>query len=119
MLEGIAGLVSGIFSSMGMGGGSLLVVFMSVFFGAEQQRVQGVNLIYFIPVALLSVWRLRKEKLLEIKTALLLSAGGIPIAVTFCFFALNTEGGLLRRLFGMAVFIYGVISLAQADIRKK
>lgn len=119
MLEILAGFVSGIFSSMGMGGGSILIMLMSVFFGMEQLKAQGINLLYFVPVALLSVWSLKKEKLLEIKTALLLSAGGIPVAVTFCFLALNTDGGLLRKGFGLAIFLYGVVSLAQVKLMKR
>ena len=94
-------------------------MFLSGILGITQQKAQGINLLYFLPVAALSVWRLKREGVLEAKTALLVAAGGIPIAILFCFFALNTEGEVLRKVFGMVVFLYGIVALAQADVRKK
>ncbi len=118
MLEFVAGSISGVLSSMGMGGGSILVMLLSGVLGVAQQKAQGINLIYFLPVASLSVWRLRKDGILETKTALLIVAGGLPIAILFCFLALRTNGELLRKMFGMTVFLYGIYSLAKADVRK-
>ena len=51
----IAALLTGIFASMGVGGGMILIIYLTVFGGFDQLAAQGINLIYFIPIALLSV----------------------------------------------------------------
>ena len=112
MLSTVAGFISGVFSSMGMGGGSILIIILSGFMSVEQQRAQGVNLLYFIPVSVLAVIRLKREKLLELKTALLPGAGGVPVSVITGLLAVRLRGELLRGIFGLCVFAYGVFSLA-------
>ncbi|MBQ0084220.1 MAG: sulfite exporter TauE/SafE family protein, partial [Clostridiales bacterium] len=51
----LAGLFSGIIASMGMGGGAVLLIYLTVFGGAEQISAQGINLIFFIPIGLISI----------------------------------------------------------------
>lgn len=119
MLSTAAGFVSGILSSMGMGGGSILIMILSGFMSVEQQRAQGVNLLYFIPVSVLSVIRLKREKLLELKTALLLGAGGVPASVITGLIAVRLRGEALRVIFGLCVFAYGVFSLASVKRDKE
>ena len=51
----LAGLFSGILGSMGLGGGGVLIIYLSLFTKTEQLRAQGINLLFFIPIALISV----------------------------------------------------------------
>ena len=44
----LIGLVSGIISGMGIGGGTILIPALSIFFDYEQHTAQNFNLIYFI-----------------------------------------------------------------------
>ena len=46
-----AGLVCGVLSGFGIGGGSLLMVWMTAVLSMEQRAAQGVNLLYFLPCA--------------------------------------------------------------------
>lgn len=105
---------AGVFTAMGMGGGSILMAFLSGFAGVCQQKAQGINLLYFIPVSLLAVIKLKREKLLQIKTALLMGAGGIPATFAAGLLAVRISGGLLRAIFGFCVFAFGVFTLASA-----
>ena len=51
MIEAIVGLVSGVVSGMGIGGGSILILYLTLFAGMAQQQAQGINLLYFLPTA--------------------------------------------------------------------
>ena len=63
----LIGFLTGIISGFGVGGGSLLVLYLTVFGGVDQYTAGGINLLYFTgcaPAALVShirnkriVWR--------------------------------------------------------------
>lgn len=47
----LAGVGCGVLSAWGVGGGTLLLLVMTLFFGVDQAAAQGVNLLYFLPTA--------------------------------------------------------------------
>ena len=51
----IIGLLSGVAASMGFGGGFVLIIYLTVFLNIDQITAQGVNLLFFLPVALVSI----------------------------------------------------------------
>lgn len=61
--------LSGIFASMGLGGGMVLIVYLTVFAGFSQLAAQGINLVFFIPIAIISLVLHTKNKLVEWKKA--------------------------------------------------
>ena len=50
-----AGLLSGIIGAMGLGGGAVLIIYLSVFTDMPQLKSQGINLLFFIPIAAAAV----------------------------------------------------------------
>ena len=55
MLQILIGGLSGIFSGIGMGGGTILIFLLTTFAGLEQHIAQATNLIYFIPTAISAI----------------------------------------------------------------
>lgn len=51
LLAMLAGGAAGILSAFGVGGGSLLLIYMTTFAGLSQTAAQGINLLYFLPAA--------------------------------------------------------------------
>ena len=51
----LAGAVTGVLSGFGIGGGSLLLIYMTSFAGVPQNIAQGINLLYFLPTAAASL----------------------------------------------------------------
>ena len=45
------GTATGILSAWGVGGGTLLLLVMTLFLGVDQRTAQGINLLYFLPTA--------------------------------------------------------------------
>ena len=61
--------LTGVFASMGLGGGMVLIVYLTVFARFSQIAAQGINLVFFIPIAIISLVLHTKNKLVEWKKA--------------------------------------------------
>lgn len=107
----IIGLVTGILSGFGIGGGSLLILYLTLFSGVPQYTAAGINLLYFIfcaPAALISHF---KNKLIDGKTALCCIAAGVPSSVLAAIAAAYLDVGVLRRIFGVFLLYIGIREL--------
>jgi len=108
ILASAAGLITGIISAWGIGGGTLLVLYMAAFTKTEQRTAQGVNLIYFIPVAIASLIAHIKNKLIKWNAAVPAIVSGLPFAVGLAIAASYFESGILRKIFGGFVIAVGL-----------
>ncbi len=103
----IAGLCSGIISGMGIGGGTILIPALTMLLGTNQHIAQGVNLLYFLPTAIVALLIHKKNKVLELKMAIPIILFGVGGAALGAFIALKLDQSLLRRLFGIFLFFMG------------
>ena len=85
ILLALSGIAAGVLGGMGMGGGTILIPLLTIFFGAEQKTAQAINLVAFIPMAIVSLIMHFKNGLVEkrgimwiIVPAALVSALGCP-----------------------------------------
>ena len=101
----LASFISGLLCSMGFGGGSVLIIFLTTLMDMNQKEAQGINLLFFIPCALYSVVKYRKENLIE-KSLLkpFILCGIVGVAVGYAFISL-VPTGLLRKLFGIFLIL--------------
>ena len=104
----IAAFLTGIFASMGVGGGMILIVYLTIFAGYSQLEAQGINLIYFLPIAALSLIIHTKNHLVEWKIAFLAIICGVVLAVAGAFLAEWLGSDILRKIFGGFIFIIGI-----------
>lgn len=107
----LIGALTGILSGFGLGGGTLLMLWLTNVAGLEQQAAQGVNLLYFLPCAAGSIFFHAKNKLIDWKTTVPAVIAGICAAVPFTFLAQRMDSGLLRKIFGAGVVIVGLREL--------
>lgn len=108
MLGAIIGFLSGIISGMGIGGGAILIPALIMTQGIEQKLAQGINLVYFIPTAVIALIVHIKNKSVEIKTALIIGLCGIAGAISGAIIAMQMNNDLLTRLFGAFLLFIGV-----------
>ena len=108
VLSALAGFVCGILSGFGIGGGSLLLLWMTQVSGMEQAAAQGVNLIYFLPTSSAAVLSHGKNGLVERSALLWAALPGAVCAAGTSFLATNADPALLRRLFGIFCVLTGV-----------
>ena len=104
----LAGLLSGIIGAMGLGGGAVLIIYLSVFTQTEQLASQGINLMFFIPIGLLAVIIYAFKKQIKWKTTLLLAAWGLLGAVIGLMITDLLGGELTAKLFGGLLILIGI-----------
>lgn len=102
----IIGLLSGIAASMGFGGGFILIIYLTAFSDVNQITAQGVNLLFFLPIALVSLIIHQKNRLIKWNVLLSLIPGGIAGILLGTFISSNIDVSFLQKLFaGLLIFV--------------
>lgn len=107
----LVGLITGAAASMGLGGGFILLVYLSVFTSTPQDIAQGINLLFFLPIALLSLIIHIKNKLIDLKLVGKYLILGLPCAVIGSFVAGIIDVEVLRKLFAAFLLYIGASQL--------
>ncbi len=100
---------------MGIGGGAILIPALVFFTGLQQQSVQGANLVYFIPTAVVALTVHIKEKQVEFKAGIPIVFSGILGAVAGALAAVSINAGILKKMFGVFLLVVGINEI----LRKK
>ena len=118
LLPFLCGLGASVLSAWGVGGGTLLLLAMTLFLGVDQRTAQGVNLLFFLPAALSALICHARGGYLDRPTlkAAVPPAAAAALAGAWIATALDVE--LLRRPFGVYLLLSGV-SLLWPQKRKK
>lgn len=103
--------LTGIFASMGLGGGMVLIVYLTVFAGFSQLAAKGINLVFFIPIAIISLVLHTKNKLVEWKKAVPAVLWGTAAVVISAWLANRIEQSLLSKAFGIFLILMGLKEL--------
>ena len=91
MKEIIIGLVSGIVSGTGMGGGTILIFLLTFICGIEQHIAQATNLIFFIPTSIIAIIVNIKNKNIDLKLAIMISIMGVLGAILGANLSVHTD----------------------------
>lgn len=73
----IAAFFAAIAGSLGLGGGGILLLYLTAFADYEQLKAQGINLIFFIPCAIIALIIHAKNHLIEWKATWICSLTGL------------------------------------------
>lgn len=103
--------LTGVFASMGLGGGMVLIVYLTVFAGFSQLVAQGINLVFFIPIAIISLVLHTKNKLVEWKKAVPAVLWGTAAVIISAWLANKIEQSLLSKAFGIFLILMGLKEL--------
>lgn len=103
--------LTGIFASMGLGGGMVLIVYLTVFAGFSQLVAQGINLVFFIPIAIISLVLHTKNKLVEWKKSVPAVLWGTAAVIISAWLANRIEQSLLSKAFGIFLILMGLKEL--------
>ena len=101
MIEILTGFISGIVSGTGMGGGTILILCLSIFLGIDQKTSQATNLIFFIPTSIAAIYVNIKEKNINFKVAKIIIFWGIIGAIIGAIIAQKMDTNLLKKSFGV------------------
>ena len=101
MKEILFGLVSGIVASLGMGGGTILILLLGIFTDLKQHLIQGTNLIFFVPTSIVAIYMNIKNKTIDYKLATSIIISGIFGAILGCKLSFKIESNALKKYFGI------------------
>lgn len=107
----VIGVATGIISGFGIGGGSLLVLYLTAVAGTAQYIAGGINLLYFIgcaPAALIG--HIRNKKIVW-QAVLWCGLAGVVTAIPTSLLAAAIKTDLLRRMFGVVLLYIGIKEL--------
>ena len=108
----------GFLAGIGVGGGSLLILWLSLVLGMPHPEARIINLLFFLPSAIIaSVFRW-KEGRLDLKKILPGILVGCAAAAIGSFFSLRMNTELLKKLFGGLLLITGVRELMYKPKKK-
>ena len=106
-----ASFISGLLCSMGFGGGSVLIIFLTSFMNIGQKEAQGINLFFSIPCALYSVIRYRKAGLIDKKILRPFFFLGLTGVVIGYMITNILPATLLKKAFGIFLIFIGIRDL--------
>lgn len=107
----LIGFFSGMTASMGLGGGSILILFLTMVLNYEQKTAQGVNLLFFIPIALFSTIVYIKNGIIEWKKIIPTIITGMISSFISANILVKMSSSLLRKAFGAFILIIGIKTL--------
>lgn len=108
ILNGLASFFSAAVGALGLGGGGVLVLYLTLKLNLEQTASQGINLLFFIPCAVISVIINSKNKRIEWKTLLPIILGGVIGALIGVVLTGYVKPQFLRKIFAVFFVIVGL-----------
>ena len=111
LLPFLCGAATGVLSAWGIGGGTLLLLCMTLFLGVDQAEAQGINLLYFLPTAGASLLFHRKNGYLDghvLKSAIPL---GTLCALLAALISSSVDIAVFRKPFGLFLLYAGLSML--------
>ena len=115
----IIGIIGGVLSGMGMGGGTILIPLLTTFLSVKQIVAQGINLFSFIPMAIVSIMIHIKNKLIRVKIGFIIILFAVVSAVIGSLIANKIDNRLLRKLFGIFLLAIGVFQIVSCIKNKE
>ena len=107
----LVSLISAFIASMGIGGGAVLLLFLTVFSATPVLTAQGINLLFFLPVGIIALCFHRKSGLLQWKQGVLCGIFGIPGVFLGGWIASHTDSAILSKIFALFLFALGLKTL--------
>lgn len=107
----LAGAAAGVLSGFGVGGGTLLLIYMTAFAGVDQHLAQGINLLYFLPAGLMALPAHLKNGYVAKPVLLPAIGAGLALAALAAWAATALDVEVLRKCFGAFLIIAGAMEL--------
>ena len=111
MVAILVGAALGFLSGLGVGGGSLLLLWLTLVMGEPQEMARVTNLMFFLPCAFIATLYRWKQSKLPLPIALPAVLGGVLGAVLGCLLGPQINAELLKKAFGVLFILTAVREL--------
>ena len=104
----IVGIILGFLSGLGIGGGSLLIIWLTVVLNTDPLTARSINLLFFIPSALVACYFRIRQGDLDLKPLFPAIIAGCISAAVFSWISTIVDTEILRKLFGTILLAAGI-----------
>ena len=104
-------VVLGFLAGLGVGGGSLLMLWLTLVIKMPYEQARIINLLFFLPSAIIATLFHRKQGSVNIKKILPAVIAGCGAAALFTFIGNRIDTALLKKLFGGLLLATGIREL--------
>ena len=107
----VAGLITGFLAGIGVGGGSLLILWLTLVLHMDQSTARSINLLFFLFAAgTVSLFRW-KQGTLNLKKLFPAILSGCVSAALFAYFSHQVDVDMMKKLFGILLLVTGIREL--------
>ena len=107
----IVGTLLGFLSGLGIGGGSLLILWLTAVLHTDPLTARSINLLFFIPSALVACALRLKQGQLKIRPLTPAILAGCAAAAVFSWISTVLDVAVLKKLFGVVLVAAGLREL--------
>ena len=107
----LIGILLGFLTGLGIGGGSLLILWLTLILGFDQTTARGINLLFFLPASAICCLFRWKQGTLNLQLCLPAMIAGCAAAVLGSLAAAAVDTSLLRKPFGFLLLATGLREL--------
>ena len=104
-------VILGFLAGLGVGGGSLLMLWLTVIVGMEYPQARVINLLFFLPSAVIATLFHHKQGRLNFKKILPAIALGCVFAALFSLIGNKNDTAFLKKCFGGLLLLTGLREL--------
>lgn len=103
--------VLGFLAGLGVGGGSLLMLWLTMVADMPYEQARIINLLFFLPSAIIATLFHRKQGSVKLKKILPAIIAGCGAAALFAFIGNQIDTSILKKCFGGLLLITGIREL--------
>ena len=107
----IVGIALGFLAGLGIGGGSLLILWLTFVMHLDPQTARGINLLFFLPSALAAILFRRMQRAVDFRKILPAILSGCAAALILSWLGSDMDLALLKKLFGGLLILSGLREL--------
>lgn len=107
---GIAAIL-GVLTGLGTGGGSLLILWLTLALSMDPSQARIINLLFFLPCAIVATLLRIKQGNIPFRKLWLPALAGCISALAFSFLSTKMDTAQLKKLFGVLLLYTGVREL--------
>lgn len=112
-------IVLGFLAGLGVGGGSLLMLWLTSVVNMDYEVARTVNLLFFLPTALITTLFHKKQGSVDIRKVLPAIVSACIAAAAFSYIGRHIDTSLLKKLFGGILIVTGLRELFYRDRKAK
>lgn len=105
----VSGIISGTVAGMGMGGGTLLIPLLVLWLGVDVKVAGVTNLLCFIPLSVVSMLGLIKDKLVDFKRGILVGVPAMIFSILASYLSTEVHSEDMKVYFGVFLIVLGIV----------